>query len=51
MSAVMVSVAVLILTFSSGIISEEEEHKPDSWRNPIEGNHMGLRLEKEVESC
>ena len=27
---------------------EEKEHKPDSWRNPIERNHMGLQLENEV---
>ena len=27
---------------------EEEEHKPDPWRNPIERNHMGLHLENEV---
>ena len=26
-------------------LREEEEHKPDSWRNPIERNHMGLHLE------
>ena len=29
-------------------LREEEEHKPDPWRNPIERNHMGLHLEKEV---
>jgi len=44
----MVSVAVLILTFSSGIIADEEEHKPDPWRNPIGRNHMALHLENEV---
>ena len=27
---------------------EEEEHKPDPWRNPIERNHMGLHVENEV---
>jgi len=31
-----------------GYLREEEEHKPDPWRNPIERNHMGLHLEKEV---
>jgi len=29
-------------------LREEEEHKPDPWRNPIERNHMGLHLENEV---
>jgi len=29
-------------------LQEEQEHKPDPWRNPIERNHMGLRLENEV---
>jgi len=24
-----------------GYLREEEEHKPDPWRNPIERNHMG----------
>ena len=28
-----------------GYLPEEEEHKPDPWRNPIEGNHMGLHME------
>ena len=28
-----------------GYLQEEEEHKPDPWRNPIERNHMGLHLE------
>ena len=28
-----------------GYLREEEEHKPDPWRNPIERNHMGLHLE------
>jgi len=32
----------------SGYLREEEEHKPDPWRNPIERNHMGLHLENEV---
>ena len=31
-----------------GYLWEEEEHKPDPWRNPIERNHMGLHLENEV---
>ena len=31
-----------------GFLREEEEHKPDPWRNAIERNHMGLYLEKEV---
>ena len=31
-----------------GYLRGEEEHKPDHWRNPIERNHMGLRLENEV---
>jgi len=31
-----------------GYLREEEEHKPDPWRDPIEGNHMGLHLENEV---
>jgi len=30
---------------------EEEEHKLDPWRDPIERNHMGLHLENEVASC
>jgi len=34
-----------------GYLREEEEYKPDPWRNPIERNHMGLRLENEVASC
>ena len=29
-------------------LREEEGHKPDPWRNPIERNHMGLHLENEV---
>jgi len=33
-----------------GYLREEEEHKPDAWRNPIERNHMGLHLENEVAS-
>ena len=32
-----------------GYLREEEEHKPDPWRNPIERNHMELHLEKEVD--
>ena len=28
-----------------GYLREEEEHKPDPWRNPIERNHVGLHLE------
>jgi len=31
-----------------GYLREEEEHKPDPWRNPIERYHMGLHLENEV---
>ena len=31
-----------------GYLREEEEHKPDPWRNPIERNHMGLHLQNEV---
>ena len=31
-----------------GYLREQEEHKPDPWRNTIERNHMGLHLEKEV---
>jgi len=31
-----------------GYLQEEEEHKPDPWRNPIERNHMGLHLENEL---
>jgi len=31
-----------------GYLWEEEEHKPDHWRNPIERNRMGLHLENEV---
>ena len=31
-----------------GYLREEEEHKPDPSRNPIERNHMGLHLENEV---
>ena len=31
-----------------GYLREEEEHKPDPWRNPIERNHMGLQLKNEV---
>jgi len=31
-----------------GYLREEEEHKPDPWRNPIERNHMGSHLENEV---
>ena len=29
-------------------LREEEEHKPDPWRNLIERNHLGLHLENEV---
>ena len=29
-----------------GYLREEEEHKSDPWRNPVERNHMGLHLEK-----
>ena len=28
-----------------GYLREEEEHKPDPWRNPVERNHMRLHLE------
>jgi len=31
-----------------GYLREEEKHKPDPWRNPIERNRMGLHLENEV---
>ena len=31
-----------------GYLREQEEHKPDPWRNPTERNHMGLHLENEV---
>ena len=31
-----------------GYLREEEEHKPDPWRNPIERNNMGLHLESIV---
>jgi len=31
-----------------GYLREEEEHKPDPWRNPIERNHRGLHLENEL---
>ena len=31
-----------------GYLREEEEHKPDRWRSPIERNHMGLHPENEV---
>jgi len=31
-----------------GYLREEEEYKPDPWRNPIERNRMGLHLENEV---
>jgi hypothetical protein len=31
-----------------GYLREEEEYEPDLWHNPIERNHMGLHLEKEV---
>ena len=34
-----------------GYLREEEEHKPDPWRNPIERNRMALHLENEVASC
>ena len=28
-----------------GYLRDEEKHKPDPWRNPVERNHMGLHLE------
>ena len=31
-----------------GYLREDEGHKPDPWRNPIERNHTGLHLENEV---
>jgi len=31
-----------------GYLREEQEHKPDPWRNLIERKHMGLHLENEV---
>jgi len=31
-----------------GYLWEEEEHKPDPWRSPIERNHMRLHLKNEV---
>ena len=34
-----------------GYLREEEDHKPDPWRNLMESNHMGLHLENEVASC
>ena len=33
-----------------GYLREEEEHKPDPWRNPVERNHMGLHQENEVQT-
>jgi len=33
---------------TNNTLREEEEHKPDPWRNAIERNHMGLHLENEV---
>jgi len=33
-----------------GYLREEEEHKPDPWRNSIERNHMGLHLENKVKT-
>jgi len=33
-----------------GYLREEEKHKRDPWRNPIERNHMGLHLENEVKT-
>ena len=32
----------------AGYLREEEEHKSDPWRNPIERSHMGLHLENVV---
>ena len=40
--------AVLIRIFSSRILTRRGGHKHDPWRNPIERNHVGLYLEKEV---
>ena len=34
-----------------GYLREEEERKPDPWRNPIERNHMGLHLENSYLNC
>jgi hypothetical protein len=31
-----------------GYLREEEEQKPDPWRNPIERNHMGLHCVRQV---
>ena len=31
-----------------GYLRDEDEHKLDPWRNPIESNHMGLHMENEV---
>jgi hypothetical protein len=31
-----------------GYLREQEGHKPDTWRNPTERNHMGWHLENEV---
>ena len=31
-----------------GYLREEEENKPDPWRNPLERNHVGLDLKNEV---
>jgi len=33
-----------------GYLREEDEHKPDPWRNSIERNHMVLHLENEVKT-
>ena len=34
-----------------GYLREEEEHKHDPWRNPIERNHMGLPLKPSPLTC
>jgi len=34
-----------------GYLQEEEEHKHDPWRNPIERNHMGLPLKPLPLTC
>jgi hypothetical protein len=31
-----------------GYLREEKEHNPEPWHKPIERNHMGMHLEKEV---
>jgi len=35
----------IIVPSVPGYLREEEEYKPDPWRNPTERNHMGLHLQ------